>query len=164
MEKLEKILKETEDFFYVDDGKIAKLAENLTEHMNNKLYFNPTPLKVNKGTVINGDYSTKNLRQSFFYDCKFKDADYKDASLAGSLFNNTHFDEGDYLNTNLQSCDFRNCNFENIITGLNYTRFSKSIFIGIVKQILFKQLLNHFKCNIYWHSDHLLPLNLILLF
>ena len=33
MEKLEKILKETEDFFYVDDGKIAKLAENLTEHM-----------------------------------------------------------------------------------------------------------------------------------
>lgn len=130
MEKLEKILKETEDFFYVDDGKIAKLAENLTEHMNNKLYFNPTPLKVNKGTVINGDYSTKNLRQSFFYDCKFKDADYKDASLAGSLFNNTHFDEGDYLNTNLQSCDFRNCNFENIITGLNYTRFSKSIFIG----------------------------------
>ena len=101
MEKLEKILKETEDFFYVDDGKIAKLAENLTEHMNNKLYFNPTPLKVNKGTVINGDYSTKNLRQSFFYDCKFKDADYKDASLAGSLFNNTHFDEGDYLNTNL---------------------------------------------------------------
>ena len=47
MENLEKILKETEGFFYVDDEKITKLAEELTEHMNNKLYFNPTPLKVN---------------------------------------------------------------------------------------------------------------------
>lgn len=42
MENLEKILKETEGFFYVDDEKITKLAEELTEHMNNKLYFNPT--------------------------------------------------------------------------------------------------------------------------
>ena len=130
MENLEKILKETEGFFYVDDEKITKLAEELTEHMNNKLYFNPTPLKVNKGTIISGDYATKNLRQSFFYDCKFKDANYADASLAGSLFSNTYFDKGNYLNTNFQSCDFRKCNFENIITGLDYTRFSKSVFVG----------------------------------
>ena len=30
MENLEKILKETEGFFYVDDEKITKLAEELT--------------------------------------------------------------------------------------------------------------------------------------
>lgn len=128
MENLEKILKETEKFFYVNDEKATKLAEELTEHMNNKLYFNPTPLKVNKGVIINGNYSTKNLRQSFFYDCTFKDANYVDAGLAGSLFSNTYFNECNYLNTNFQSCDFRNCHFENIINGFNYTRFNKSIF------------------------------------
>ena len=36
MEKLEKILKETEDFFYVDDGKIAKLGDRFKFCVNVK--------------------------------------------------------------------------------------------------------------------------------
>jgi len=130
MEDLEKILRETEKFFYIDDDKAYKLAAELTEHMNNKLYFNPTPLNVNKGALISGNYFTKNLRQSFFYDCKFKDVNYADAGLAGSLFSNSLFEDGNYLNANFQSCDFRNCDFEGILSGFNYTRFNNSIFVG----------------------------------
>ncbi len=128
MNELENILKETENFFYVDDEKVNKLSKELTEHMNNKLYFNPAPLKINKGIKIYGDYSTKNLRQSFFDNCIFEGANYLDAGLAGSLFANSHFNECNFLNTNFQSCDFRKCNFKNIERGLNYTRFNKSIF------------------------------------
>ena len=49
---------------FIDDEEVQKLSLQLTEHMNNKLYFNPTPLKVNKGVKINGDFSTKNLHIS----------------------------------------------------------------------------------------------------
>ena len=128
MNELKKILQETEEFFFIDDEEVQKLSLQLTEHMNNKLYFNPTPLKVNKGVKINGDFSTKNLRQSFFHECTFDGVNYQDSGLAGSLFVNSKFYESNLTNTNFQSCDFRNCKFENISEGLKYTRFSKSIF------------------------------------
>ncbi len=128
MENLEKVIKETEDFFYVDDTEINRLSQELSEHMNNKLYFNPTPLKVNDGVKIDEDYSTKNLRQSFFNRCIFDGANYSNAGLSGSLFGKSQFNECDFLNTNFQACDFRECKFENIKSGLKYTRFSKSIF------------------------------------
>lgn len=130
MNELDKIIKNTEEFFLVDDDKAKGLSKELSGHMRNKLYFNPTPLKVNDGIRISDDYSTKNLRQSFFNCCTFDEADYTDASLAGSLFANSKFCECNYINTNFQSCDFRDCNFENIENGLKYTRFSKSIFIN----------------------------------
>lgn len=132
MSELEKIIKETESFFYVDDAEAIKLSQELSEHVKNKLYFNPTPLKVNDGTKINGDFSTKNLRQSFFNNCDFEGANYSDAGLAGSLFANSHFNECNFMNTNFQSCDFRECKFVNIKAGLKYTRFSKSIFTDTI--------------------------------
>ena len=132
MDNLEKIIKETESFFYVDDVEIKKLSEELSEHMTNKLYFNPTPLRVNEGVIISEDYSTKNLRQSFFNNCIFDGANYSNAGLAGSLFGKSQFYECAFLNTNFQACDFRNCKFENINNGLEYTRFSKSIFTNTI--------------------------------
>lgn len=132
MADLEKIIKDTERFFYVDDMEAIKLSQELSEHMKNKSYFNPTPLKVNDGVTIDDNYSTKNLRQSFFNGCVFDGANYSDAGLAGSLFVNCHFTECNYLNTNFQSCDFRDCKFENISDGLMYTRFSKSIFTNTI--------------------------------
>ena len=128
MNELNKILQETEEFFFVDDEEAKKLSIKLTEHMNNKLYYNPTPLKVNNGVKINGNYSTKNLRQSFFQNCVFEDVNYHDAGLAGSLFVDSKIYESNLTNANFQSCDFRNCHFKNINEGLKYTRFNKSIF------------------------------------
>lgn len=128
MEQLDKIIKETESFFYVEDSEAKRLSHELSEHMRNKLYFNPTPLKVNEGAKIDGDYSTKNLRQSFFNYCNFEGANFADAGLAGSLFVNSQFGKCNYLNTNFQSCDFRECEFKNIVEGLEYTRFNKSVF------------------------------------
>ena len=128
MNELEKILQDTEGFFFVNDEEAKKLSIKLTEHMNNKLYYNPTPLKVNNGVLINADYSTKNLRQSFFQECTFDGVNYQDSGLAGSLFLDSEFHESNLVNTNFQSCDFRNCQFKNIAEGLKYTRFSKSIF------------------------------------
>ncbi len=139
MEYLEKIIKETESFFYVDDAKAARLSQELSEHMKNKLYFNPTPLKVNEGVQIHEDFSTKNLRQSFFYNCIFDGANYSDGGLAGSLFTNSQFYECNFINTNFQSCDFRDCTFDSIKEGLKYTRFSKSIFTNtIFSECIFK--------------------------
>lgn len=128
MNELKQIKQETEDFFNVSDEDAKDISLKLTEHMRNKLYYNPNPLKVNSGVKINSDYSTKNLRQSFFQDCSFDGVNYTDAGLAGSLFLDSRFYESNLENTNLQSCDFRNCQFENINEGLKYTRFSKSIF------------------------------------
>lgn len=128
MNELEKILLETEEFFCVNDEDAKNISLKLTEHMNNKLYYNPNPLRVNCGAKINMDYSTKNLRQSFFQDCTFEGVNYQDAGLAGSLFSDSRFYESNLINTNFQSCDFRNCHFKNINEGLKYTRFSKSIF------------------------------------
>lgn len=128
MNNLELIIKDTEEFFYVDEKEAITLSAELTEHMRNKLYFNPTPLKVNNGVKINGNYETKNLRQSFFKQCEFENVNYYDAGLAGSLFVESIFMESNFTNTNFQSCDFRTCDFNGIKTGLNYTRFSKSIF------------------------------------
>lgn len=128
MNELKKILQETEDFFFVNDEEAKRLSLQLTEHMNNKLYYNPTPLKVNNCVKINEDYSTKNLRQSFFQNCTFDGVNYQDSGLAGSLFLDSEFHESNLVNTNFQSCDFRNCQFKNIAGGLKYTRFSKSIF------------------------------------
>lgn len=132
MEYLEKIIKETEEFFYVNDNEAIKISQELSEHMRNKLYFNPTPLAVNESVKIDGDFSTKNLRQSFFNNCEFKGADYCDAGLAGSLFSKSRFNESNFINTNFQSCDFRECSFENIKEGLKSTRFGKSIFTNCI--------------------------------
>lgn len=129
MDKLDKLLQETEMFFYVEDKKISDIADKLTMHMKNKLYFNPHPLRINNGDVISSDFSTKNLRQSFFEKCVFESANYSDAGLAGSLFSRSFFKESNYHNTNFQSCDFRHCKFENIEAGFEYTRFNKSIFV-----------------------------------
>ncbi len=128
MEQLEKLIKKTEQFFYVDDLAAQNLSAELSEHMRNKLYYNPNPLKINENIRISDDYSTKNMRQSFFSCCTFEGANYSDAGLAGSLFKNSDFYECNMTNTNFQSCDFRDCKFENIQEGLEYTRFSKSIF------------------------------------
>ena len=128
MNELQKTLQETEDFFYVNEEEAKKVSLKLTEQVRNKLYYNPNPLKVNSGVKINQDYSTKNLRQSFFQDCTFEGVNYQEAGLAGSLFADSKFYESNLTSTNLQSCDFRNCKFENITEGLKHTRFSKSIF------------------------------------
>lgn len=128
MNELQNELQETADFFYVSDKEAKDISLKLTEHVQNKLYYNPKPLKVNCGVKINLDYSTKNMRQSFFKDCSFDGVNYNDTGLAGSLFIDSRFYESNFDNTNFQSCDFRNCHFRNINKGFNYTRFSKSIF------------------------------------
>lgn len=132
MKYLDGIIKDVEYSFYVDDIKAKKISQELSKHMKNKLYYNPTPLAVNEGIKIDGDYSTKNLRQSFFNDCVFDSVNYCNAGLSGSLFVKTQFNESNLLNTNFQSCDFRECRFEGIQEGLKYTRFSKSIFTDTI--------------------------------
>lgn len=108
------------------DEEIIMLSKKLSTHMNNKLFFNPSPFGIHHKAKIYETYSTKNLRQSFFEECVFENADFSKSGLAGSVFVNSTINPCDFSDTNLQSCDFRNCTFNNVV--FKYTRMNKSSF------------------------------------
>lgn len=108
------------------DDEIMQLSKKLSMHMNNKLFFNPTPFGVHHKAKIYESYATKNLRQSFFEECVFENANFEKSGLAGSIFINSTINPCNFKDTNLQSCDFRNCTFNGVI--FEYTRMNKSVF------------------------------------
>ncbi len=106
--------------------EIDIISARLSEHMNNKFFFNSAPFAVNHNVKVFESYATRNLRQSFFYECTFENANFNKSGLAGSVFVGSKIYPCDFMDTNLQSCDFRLCTFENVV--FEYTRMNKSCF------------------------------------
>lgn len=115
-----------QDYFNIERIDIDNVANALSSHMRNKLYFNPSPFRTFKEANISDNFSTKNLRETIFVSCTFKDSDLAGTGLAGSVFNKVTFGEGNYNNTNFHSSDFRDCTFKNC--HLLNTSFDKSVF------------------------------------
>lgn len=105
---------------------LLSITHRLASNMNNKYFFNPEPFKIHKSVNIYENFEDRNLRQSYYQDCTFKEANLARTGLAGSIFINCLFKPCNFIDSNLQSCDFRNCDFEKIT--FEYTRMNKSSF------------------------------------
>lgn len=115
---------------FIGNAELSELTNKLSSHMKNKLFFNPTPFKVQHNVLVYESFTTKNLRQSFFDKCTIDGADFTKAGLSGSVFVDCMFKPSSFWDTNLQACDFRSCTFENI--EFKYTRMNKSVFYNVV--------------------------------
>lgn len=115
----------------VDKSDLLVAIEKLNAHMKNKTYFKPYTFSVNSNATITEDYSSKNKRQSYFYNCTFDRCNFYEAGFAGSLFIKCKFINCELTLSKFHSCDFREC----IITfsgtdkkEVYYANFSKSVF------------------------------------
>ena len=113
----------------IDNDEFFNATQRLSANVQKKHFYTAEYNKLHKGVTISESYRTRNLRQRFYYDCKFNYADFHQSSLAGSLFNQCSFTKIDFFDTNLQSCDFRTCRFSNIT--FKSTRFNKSTFSDV---------------------------------
>lgn len=129
MNELNMLLNSTKHGF-IGNAELSELTNKLSSHMKNKLFFNPTPFKVQHNVLVYESFTTKNLRQSFFDKCTIDGADFTKAGLSGSVFVDCMFKPSSFWDTNLQACDFRSCTFENI--EFKYTRMNKSVFYNVV--------------------------------
>ncbi len=78
-------------------------VNHLSSHMKNKHYYLHDRKIAYKDTIITEDYSTKNLNQAVFINCKFVDSNLSCVSFVNSKFFNCEF-----YNCNLSSINFRN--------------------------------------------------------
>lgn len=78
-------------------------VSHLTSHMKNKHYYLHDRKIAYKDTTITEDYSTKNLNQAIFINCKFNSSNLSRVSFVNSKFFNCEF-----CNCNLSSINFRN--------------------------------------------------------
>lgn len=122
------LLSNTEEdlFFATESIDISDTVSFLSRHMQNKLYYNPSPFRTYSNSKLSGNYATKNLRETVFISCLFENIDLSEAGLAGSVFEKAIFKNGNYKNTNFHSSDFRNTSFDNV--HLINTSFDKSVF------------------------------------
>lgn len=107
-------MNELSDFFsgslkIVDKDKLLDSIEKLNMHMRNKTYFKPYTFSVNSNATITEDFSSKNKRQSYFYDCLFKKCNFFESGFAGSVFVKCIFLDCKMDYSKFQSCDFREC-------------------------------------------------------
>ena len=115
----------------VDKDDLVNAIEKLNMHMRNKTYFKPYTFSISSNTTITEDFSSKNRRQSYFYDCIFEKCNFFETGFAGSVFVKCNFIDCKLDYSKFQSCDFREC----IISYSGSERkevcsanFSKSVF------------------------------------
>lgn len=111
--------------------ELLDAIEKLNMHMRNKTYFKTYTFSVNSHATITEDFSSKNRRQSYFYDCIFEKCNFFEASFAGSVFVKCNFLDCKFDYSKFQSCDFRECKIS--YSGTERTEvcsvnFSKSAF------------------------------------
>lgn len=114
----------------VDNAELLNAVENLNSHMRNKTYFKPFAFSMNRSTTIKEDFSSKNKRQSYFYDCTFEECNFHEAGFAGSVFVKCNFIDCAFDSSKFQSCDFRSCSIlyrGNERKEIHSADFSKSI-------------------------------------
>ena len=114
----------------VEKVDLLNAIDNLNAHMKNKTYFKPYTFSINKNTNIKEDFSSKNKRQSYFYDCIFEECNFFEASFAGSIFVKCDFINCMFDFSKFQSCDFRSCNLifsGNDMKEIHSVNFSKSV-------------------------------------
>ena len=95
-----------------DTEKLNYAIEHLNQHMRNKEHFRPYVFSIHVGeTIIDKDFSTKNIRMSYYKDCIIKNCNFFEAGCAGSVFWGTKFIDCKLDSSKFPSCDFRNCDF-----------------------------------------------------
>ncbi len=117
----------------VEEDELLIAIDKLNAHMKNKNYFKPYTFSVHNGAVIKEDFSSKNKRQSYFFQCKLEECNFFEASFAGSVFVECEFINCKLDFSKFPSCDFRNCTIT--FSGIekkevNSANFSKSVFNG----------------------------------
>lgn len=75
----------------VDKDDLVNAIEKLNMHMRNKTYFKPYTFSISSNTTITEDFSSKNRRQSYFYDCIFEKCNFFETGFAGSVFVKCNF-------------------------------------------------------------------------
>lgn len=93
----------------VNEIELLNALDNLNSHMRNKAYFKPYSFSINSDATIRDDFSSKNKRQSYFYNCVFEQCNFYEAGFAGSVFVKCDFIDCVFDFSKFQSCDFRNC-------------------------------------------------------
>ena len=94
--------------YFEDDYDNA--VSHLSSHMKNKHYYLHDRKIAYRNTTITEDYSTKNLNQAVFINCKFINSNLSCVSFVNSKFFNCEF-----CNCNLSSINFRNSIISNCI-------------------------------------------------
>ena len=124
----------------VDLETYERAISKLNVHMRNKNFFKPYTLSIHKGELVSQDFSGKNNRQSYYFQCRLVNCDFFEAGFAGSVFIGCIFDDCKFDFSNFQSCDFRNCTIrysrkeKQEVKSVN---FSKSIFSNCTLQNIF---------------------------
>ena len=121
------------------DGGLSKQDVNnletaimcLNEHMKNKLFFKPYAFRMLSKCSLEEDFSSKNMRQSYYLECTFNKCDFFETGFPGSVFANCTFINCNFNYADFYSCCFKDCQF--VFTGterpmLEATRFGKSVF------------------------------------
>lgn len=94
-----------------DNSELNNAIEKLNFHMRNKNHFKPYVFSIHNKEILTDDYSTKNLRLSYYINCELTNCNFFEASFAGSIFVNTQFIDCNFDCGKFQSCTFRNCDF-----------------------------------------------------
>lgn len=119
------------DLKVVDADSYESAVLKLNEHMRNKNFFKPYTLSIHKNEMVSQDFSGKNNRQSYYFQCTLVECDFFEAGFAGSVFIGCVFEDCKFDYSNFQSCDFRNCTIkysrkeQQEVKSVN---FSKSVF------------------------------------
>lgn len=115
-----------------NDEELSLAIENLNYHMRNKDHFKPYAYSIhNKEFLTEENYATKNVRSSYYINCKLEKCNFFEAGFVGSVFINTQFIDCELSSAKLRSCDFRECEF--IFSGdekreIKSVDFSSSVF------------------------------------
>ncbi|MCH5172557.1 MAG: pentapeptide repeat-containing protein [Erysipelotrichales bacterium] len=94
------------------DEECENAIQELTSHMKNKLYYYHDRKFVYHKATISEDFSTKNLNQSIFIECHFKNSDLSRVSFVNSIFYECKFEECDLSSLNLRNSILTNCIFD----------------------------------------------------
>ncbi len=86
--------------------------EILTSHMKNKHYYLHDRQIAYNNVTISEDYSTKNLNNATFINCKFLDCNLSSVSMINSKFFNCKFSMCDLTSTNFRNSVINKCIFE----------------------------------------------------
>jgi len=112
-----------------DDIEYENAIKELSSHMQNKSYFLHSRQIEYSGVTINGNYSTKNLNQSIFYNCIFENCNLQETGFSRSTFKKAVFKECLLNSAVFHNCYFYDCTFENIESFIG-ARFGKSLLIN----------------------------------